>query len=243
MAGLLLLGRAERAHCAAGAAADDGHAAGRRRRRRRRRRRPANCCNNNNHNRRQPQQPQQQQQAPWLLPPTSEHRLRSGEAKGLHMLMGLDERLRKEKAAADRAEEIAAEFDDGFVTQVYNYLSLGYPATARAYDDELAKISHIDAADLARDDAAIMDGLARAKGHIALAMRDGDHSHHYHQNAQSNARDDVDMDHDDDDDDDRCPRWQALKLYILEWARQHPDLGSFSPLAWGVQERRGSWGI
>jgi hypothetical protein len=41
---------------------------------------------------------------------------------------------------------------------------------------------------------------------------------------------------------DRCPRWKALKLYIFEWARQHPDLNAISPLAWGMQERRGSWG-
>jgi hypothetical protein len=40
------------------------------------------------------------------------------------------------------------------------------------------------------------------------------------------------------------PRWRALRLYIREWARQHPDLGENSnPLAWGVRARRGSWAI
>ncbi len=149
---------------------------------------------------------------------TSEHRARHGEPKGLHMLVGLDERLRKEKAAADLNEKIAAEFDDSFVTQVYNYLSLGYPAMARAYDDELAKISRISAEELERDDDVIMDGIGKARGFISISA-------------------------DDMDERERCPRWRALKLYIFEWARQHPDLGSISSLAWGVRERRGNWGI
>lgn len=45
-----------------------------------------------------------------------------------------------------------AEFDDGFVTQIYNYLSLGYPCVARYYDHELTKISGISLEDLRRDD-------------------------------------------------------------------------------------------
>ncbi|KAJ9149248.1 hypothetical protein NKR23_g4314 [Pleurostoma richardsiae] len=155
-----------------------------------------------------------------VAPSTSEHRSRAGEPKGLHMLMGLDERLRKEKASADLEERIAAEFDDAFVTQVYNYLSLGYPAMARAYDEELAKISRIGVGELERDDDEVMDQIgSRAKGHLKLEM-------------------DADT-----PDEERCPRWKALKRYIFEWARQHPDLDSISPLAWGVSERRGSWGI
>ncbi|EJT82304.1 hypothetical protein GGTG_02278 [Gaeumannomyces tritici R3-111a-1] len=150
---------------------------------------------------------------------------RSGEAKGLHMLMGFEERLRKEKAAVDLEEQIQAEFNDRYVTQVYNYLSLGYPAMARSYDDELSKISRIPLADLQRDDDALMDGVVavacggKAKGHIKLTEDD------------------------DTKEQDRCPRWKALKLYIHEWASQHPDLETISPLAWGVKERRGSWGI
>ncbi|KAJ4289289.1 hypothetical protein N0V88_007040 [Collariella sp. IMI 366227] len=90
-----------------------------------------------------------------------EHRTKSHEPKGLHMLQtlqNLDEKLRREKAAADLEEKIAAEFDDHFVTQVYNYLSLGYPATARQYDEELSKISRIPVKELERDDEAIMAG-------------------------------------------------------------------------------------
>lgn len=151
---------------------------------------------------------------------TSEHRSRAGPPRGLHMLMGLEQRLQQEKAAAELDERIAAEFTDQFVTQVYNYLSLGYPATARAYDEELSKISRIPTEELEMEDEAVMDGIgSSAKGHIKISM-------------------DLDT-----TDDRRCPRWKALKEYIFEWARQHPDLDSITPLAWGVAERRGSWGI
>lgn len=44
------------------------------------------------------------------------------------------------------------EFHDGFITQIYNYLSLGYPCIARYYDYELSKISGITVQDLRRDD-------------------------------------------------------------------------------------------
>ncbi|KAJ5660762.1 uncharacterized protein N7484_000134 [Penicillium longicatenatum] len=44
------------------------------------------------------------------------------------------------------------EFHDGFVTQIYNYLSLGYPCVARYYDYELGRISGITVEDLRRDD-------------------------------------------------------------------------------------------
>ncbi|KAH8904055.1 hypothetical protein BR93DRAFT_161738 [Coniochaeta sp. PMI_546] len=166
---------------------------------------------------------------------------RRHEKKGIHMLQGLDERLAKEKAAAELDERIAAEFDDHFVTQVYNYLSLGYPAMARAYDEELSKISKMPIEELEKDDDTIMDSLwgidssetgsdsdkpeptkkVKATGHIMLDSEE----------------------HDGVREEDRCPRWKALKKYIYEWARQHPDLDAISPLAWGMQERRGSWGI
>ncbi|CAH0015275.1 unnamed protein product [Clonostachys rhizophaga] len=145
---------------------------------------------------------------------TSVHRQRSGEAKGLHMLHGLNERLQREKAEAERNEKIAQEFTDEFITQVYNYLSLGYPALAAAYDEELAKISHISIFDLRKNDSKHL-----AKGHM------------------------VEMTLEDTPDEDRCPRWRALKTYIYEWARQHPNLNAMDPPAWGVRERRGSWAI
>ncbi|KAK3953006.1 hypothetical protein QBC32DRAFT_130198 [Pseudoneurospora amorphoporcata] len=171
-----------------------------------------------------------------------EHRTKNHERKGLHMLplQSLEERLKKEKAAADLEEKIAGEFGEHFVTQVYNYLSLGYPALARQYDEELSKISRIPIEELERDDYAIMEnlwggndnktngkakfapnGAAKATGHIMLDSEEKD----------------------DTPEENRCPRWKALKKYIFEWARQHPDLDAISPLAWGVRERRGSWGL
>jgi hypothetical protein len=165
-------------------------------------------------------------------------------------LQNLDERLKKEKAAAELEEKIAAEFHDKFVTQVYNYLSLGYPALARQYDEELSKISLIALDDLERDDEAIMENL--------WGEHDYDHNHNHtgsngtktkppaHANCKKiEATGHIMLDSEEKDgirEEDRCQRWKALKLYIYEWARQHPDLNAISPLAWGVGERRGSWG-
>ncbi|KAL6875821.1 hypothetical protein HDV57DRAFT_510634 [Trichoderma longibrachiatum] len=124
-------------------------------------------------------------------------------------------RLQREKAQAERDEKILQEFGEDFVTQVYNYLSLGYPAMARGFDEELSRISHIDIDELRRDDEKQM-----AKGHMVEMKLD------------VNAPEE-----------ERCPRWAALRAYITEWARQHPDLDNLDPLAWGVRERRGSWAI
>jgi hypothetical protein len=44
----------------------------------------------------------------------------------------------------------------------------------------------------------------------------------------------------------KCTRWAALKLYIQEWARQHPypnPRDAREHDAWGVTERKGSWAI
>ncbi|KAE8385238.1 hypothetical protein BDV23DRAFT_20468 [Aspergillus alliaceus] len=108
------------------------------------------------------------------------------------------------------------EFQDAFVTQVYNYLSLGYPCVARYYDHELSKVSGISVADLRRDDMN-----ADAKGYVG--------------NAETTITGATDR--------DMCMRWLALRSYIREWARQQPvaaeDDGSYG--TWGVRERRGSW--
>ncbi|KAK4032044.1 hypothetical protein C8A01DRAFT_41523 [Parachaetomium inaequale] len=180
-----------------------------------------------------------------------EHRTKNQAPKGLHMLqnlLNLDEKLKKEKAAADLEEKIAAEFDDHFVSQVYNYLSLGYPATARQYDGELSKISRIGVEELEAGDEAVMEGVWGSHAHTAVNGNgngkvdgvDGEERKKVgatgHIMLDSEAKDGV-------SEEDRCPRWKALKLYIYEWARQHPDLNAISPSAWGVQERRGSWGI
>ncbi|KGO67522.1 hypothetical protein PITC_009730 [Penicillium italicum] len=55
-------------------------------------------------------------------------------------------------ASPNLQKVIEAEFHDGFVTQIYNYLSLGYPCLAHYYDYELSRISGISVEDLRRDD-------------------------------------------------------------------------------------------
>ncbi|KAK2595412.1 hypothetical protein QQS21_006886 [Conoideocrella luteorostrata] len=149
-----------------------------------------------------------------LSPTRSEFRPKNGPSKGLHMLHGLDDRLRREKAQVERDEKIASEFGDEFITQVYNYLSLGYPAMARSFDEELSKISQVTVDDLCSHDQEQM-----AKGHM------------------------LEMKLEETPEEERCPRWKALRIYITEWARQHPNLDNLDPLAWGVRERRGSWAI
>ncbi|KAF4473260.1 hypothetical protein FAGAP_13310 [Fusarium agapanthi] len=143
----------------------------------------------------------------------AQNRARAGPPKGLHMLHGINERLQKEKAHAELEDKIDQEFDDSFVTQVYNYLSLGYPAMARAFDGELSRISLMSIEDLERDDEKQL-----AQGHLVESEADKPR-------------------------DQRCPRWHALQSYIKEWARQHPNLDSMDPVGWGVRERRGSWAV
>ncbi|KAF5001715.1 hypothetical protein FGRMN_828 [Fusarium graminum] len=138
---------------------------------------------------------------------------RAGPPKGLHMLHGINERLQKEKTSAELEEKIEQEFDDSFVTQVYNYLSLGYPAMARSFDGELSRISLMSVQDLEKDDEKQL-----AQGHLVESETEKPR-------------------------DERCPRWHALQSYIKEWARQHPNLDSMDPVGWGVRERRGSWAV
>ncbi|KAJ5761875.1 uncharacterized protein N7511_005257 [Penicillium nucicola] len=60
-----------------------------------------------------------------------------------------------------------AEFHDGFVTQIFNYLSLGYPCLARYYDYELSRISGITVEELRQDDLH-----TDARGYFALDNKD-----------------------------------------------------------------------
>ncbi|KAK7729529.1 hypothetical protein SLS57_002016 [Botryosphaeria dothidea] len=126
-------------------------------------------------------------------------------------IASIDDKLAAQKALED-------EFSDAFVTQVYNYLSLGYPSLARKFDDELSKISRIPVEELRQDDE-----LAQARGYIRLGE-------------DNNVKDTGITE-------DTCMRWRALKVYIYEWAKQQPRmlhaghaLGGF-----GVGARRGSW--
>ncbi|MCJ1323203.1 hypothetical protein MMC15_008557 [Xylographa vitiligo] len=118
-------------------------------------------------------------------------------------------------------QSIDGEFHDGFITQLYNYLSLGYPSLARKYDGELSKISKVPL-DAIRGN----DSRANTKGFIGAPEGSGCE--------ESDLRD------------KQCGRFEALRLYVKEWARQQsgmipPDEGANE--SWGVRARKGSWAI
>ncbi|KAI4177983.1 MAG: hypothetical protein LQ343_000067 [Gyalolechia ehrenbergii] len=120
-----------------------------------------------------------------------------------------------------RENTIDVEFHDGFVTQVYNYLSLGYPALARKYDDELSKITRIPVKNLRQDDQHV-----NAKGYIGAPEGTGCDLRGVQEG--------------------RCERWTALRLYVREWARQQPKMENRDGAAneeWGARARKGSWAI
>lgn len=114
------------------------------------------------------------------------------------------------------------DFPDSFVTQVYNYLSLGYPSLARPFDRELSKIARVPMGELRRDDAK---ARAAPKGYIRLG-----------QDFEGGGG--VESE-------ESCARWRALKAYIREWARQEKSMvGVDGPGGnWGTTARRGSWAI
>ncbi|KAF2636101.1 hypothetical protein P280DRAFT_410197 [Massarina eburnea CBS 473.64] len=122
-----------------------------------------------------------------------------------------------EKLAVERT--IDEEFGDNFVTQVYNYLSLGYPSMAQPFDAELSKISNISTVELRQD-----DHLAETRGYIRLG-------------ADGNLTDEEITE-------ESCMRWRALRIYIREWAKQKPGMANDNPAGGhGTAVRRGSWGI
>lgn len=118
-------------------------------------------------------------------------------------------------------QELDKEFSDAFITQVYNYLSLGYPALARKYDDELSKITRISVEDLRRDDSQ-----TNAKGYVGAPEGSGTDVRGMQEG--------------------QCERWCALRKYVREWARQQPNMVSRNAAAnddWGARARKGSWAI
>lgn len=117
--------------------------------------------------------------------------------------------------------QIEEEFPARVITQIYNYLSLGYPSLAHMFDDELSKISRIPVEELRKDDHNV-----DAKGYVGVPEGDG-----WHENEVVG----------------KCKRWEALRLYVHEWARQSPNFVDERkrPLGadddWGARVRRGSW--
>lgn len=126
---------------------------------------------------------------------------------------GVDEKLAVEQA-------ITEDFSDDFVTQVYNYLSLGYPSMARPFDEELSKISKIPIEELRQD-----DHLAKSRGYIRLG-KDGNLT-------------------DTEITEETCMRWRALRVYVHEWAKQHPNMAEeeFPIVGQGTAVRKGSWAL
>lgn len=138
-----------------------------------------------------------------------QHQLCSNPGSRVNSVLGIDQLLAME-------QRIAEEYNDGFVTQIYNYLSLGYPGIARIYDDELAKISKIPVDTIRADDQR-----KNTKGYVSAPEGNGV---------------------DEDEVKTYCGRWKALRLYIHEWARQQPYMMMEGEgQNWGGAARRGSW--
>jgi hypothetical protein len=114
--------------------------------------------------------------------------------------------------------KIEEEFSDDFVTQIYNYLSLGYPSIARIFDDELAKVSQFSVMELRQD-----DHLRSSRGYIRLGP-DGNL-------ADANITEES------------CMRWRALRAYVRVWAKQQPNMASDNTPGTGVAARKGSWAV
>jgi len=123
-------------------------------------------------------------------------------------------------------QQIEESFPHSVITQIYNYLSLGYPSLAHMFDDELSKISRITVEELRKDDYNV-----DAKGYVGAPEGDG-----VDESEVINGK---------------CKRWEALRLYVREWARQSPHfLDEESRVRarmgvanedWGARVRKGSW--
>ena len=135
-------------------------------------------------------------------------------------LVSIDSALNHERELDKVMEQ---EYSDAFITQVYNYLSLGYPSLARPFDEELSKISRMAIADLRKDDQV---AKATPRGYIRLGP-------------------DFEGGGGEGLTEDSCVRWQALKLYVREWARQEKNMVKVDGPGgnWGTGARRGSWAI
>jgi hypothetical protein len=89
---------------------------------------------------------------------------------------------------------------------------------AQPFDDELSRISYIPVSDLRQD-----DHLAESKGYIRLG-------------ADGNLTDAKITE-------ESCMRWRALRVYIREWAKQHPNMAGDGLGGAGIAARKGSWAV
>ena len=142
-----------------------------------------------------------------MLPPSPATSQEDTKRVGIDDLLSLQQILERD-------------FHDGFVTQVYNYLSLGYPSLARKFDPELSKISKLSLVEIRKQDDRKV-----SKGYLYAGQQDSDVG---------------------DATNEPCGRWVALRMYINEWARQQPRMHDRKAGAnddWGARARRGSWAI
>ncbi|KAI9669092.1 MAG: hypothetical protein M1831_000684 [Alyxoria varia] len=122
------------------------------------------------------------------------------------------------------------EFPDSYVTHVYNYISLGFPALARRFDQHLSEDTGMSVEELREDDK-----LAQPMGYLRL----GDEEPSQQQVGVSERQ---------------CKRWIALRTYIRQWGMENiinngqkrrdsddPHRAWGLPGAWGAAGRRGSW--
>ncbi|KAJ5915259.1 hypothetical protein N7454_011013 [Penicillium verhagenii] len=117
-------------------------------------------------------------------------------------------------ASPNLSQSLDDEFHDGFVTQIYNYLSLGYPCVARYYDYELSRISGINVEDLRRDDVQ-----TNATGYVVAPENNN--------NAVACMR-------------WKALR-RYIREWARQQPSMAEDENGLD--AWGVPERRGSWAI
>lgn len=157
--------------------------------------------------------PEHEEPSTYLSPGSTHQLPASPPDSGEFVIAAIDSVLSVEETIED-------EFHDSFVTQIYNYLSLGYPSLARKFDEELSKISKVSIEEIRRN-----DHRANTKGYIGTP---------------EGCCDEGGVE------EGRSGRWEALKLYIKEWARQQPGMVERDDGAdsnWGVRARRGSWAI
>ncbi|TKA82588.1 hypothetical protein B0A55_01373 [Friedmanniomyces simplex] len=128
-----------------------------------------------------------------MTPPTPPRSIQNGDLGRIDTVLSVEQNL-------DHMME--TEFPDSFITQVYNYLSLGYPSLAKPFDEELSKISRVPIKLLREDDRkakSMPRGYIRLGGDFEGGGGDGQ----------------AEME---------CMRWRALKLYVREWARQEGNM-------------------
>ncbi|MDI1491435.1 MAG: hypothetical protein OHK93_002644 [Ramalina farinacea] len=154
-----------------------------------------------------------------------------------------------ETSPLTQTKSLAEEFPDEFVTQLYNYLSLGYPTLARPYDDELCRITRIPMEQLRKDDSS---PHLNARGYIGAPEGTGCQD----PRAEGGSE-------------EKGERWLALRMYVWEWGRQQrgwaveeaaegiehagksvsghtrpkseQDVGRGQNAGWGGIARKGSW--